>query len=299
MTKVFLRCFMMCLVTVIGTINGMAEMIENNYFSISTPDDSWYMGNDGGALQSIGARARLFRNDASHHIMELGRVDCIDGAFAPAEYLKQQILEGHDVFAKNAHGFSSIADTTMAGFGAKRVHFVKTQQVKQQTNIYHCTAIAFNAGFSTFLIIEAHRSDVANVVGWILGTGMNVKLSATPLETVAQYVTAAGEVLKKHRLPVYGNEYLDRIKLSPDSTTVEMNIIIPYTKAEAIKVPAFVQAMRDHWSKTFKQQVKLNMMFDAIVREQKAMRYLFLDNDLNEIGSLFITPPEYNMLFNR
>ena len=280
------------LAIVTSAMTTMAATIDNDYFSITTPDDSWWVNNDGGALRSIGARAMIYRNDASRHIMELARIDCIDGAFDPQAYLKQQIIDREDVFAKGVPSFSSVGDTVFSNFAAKRVHFEKVQgQVG-----YHCTALTFNVGFTTFLIIEAHRSGNADVVGWVLGNSLKIKSDATPLNSVSQYVAAATQVLKRHRLPVANNEYLDNVKLSPDSSTVEMEIIIPYTKVETINVPAFVQVMRDHWGKTFKKQVALNSLYAAIVREQKAVRYTYVDNNGYDIGTLLITPPEYNML---
>lgn len=282
--------YKMTLLAVIAAFCAVAASADNDYFTIVPPDDSWIMNDDGGALHAIGARAQLYRNDARHRIIELGRVDCLIGAFDPAEYLKQQIVGKEDVFAKEAERFSEIGDTSLLGYPAKRVLFQKMQR----NTAYNCMAIAFNSGFTTFLIIEAHRADAANVVGWVIGN-MKLKASPPPLGSVAQYVDAAQAALAKHRLPIYANEYLNSIKMSVDSTTVEMEIVIPYTKADAINVPAFVQVMRDHVMKSFKQQVRLNMMFAAIVSEQKAMRYTYLDNSLMEIGTLLVTPPEYQM----
>ncbi len=284
---------LLALVLVAASATAMqAEVIDNDYFTITTPDDSWFAGNDGGALQSIGARAIMYRNDAQHHVLELARVDCIDGAFEPGQYLKEQIVDHQDQFAQGVKQFSEIADTTFLGLKAKRVNFEKSQY----QNTYACTVIALNAGFTTFLIVQAHRADQANVVGWILGNAMKIKVAATPLTTVAQYIAAASAVLAKHRLPIYNNEYLDHVAYSSDSTTVEMEVVIPYTRADAIVVPAFIQAMRDHVMKTLKQQVALNLMYTAIVREQKALRYTYVDNDMHDIGTLLITPPEYEML---
>lgn len=290
------RKIVIIIVTVlVGAPISPATTIDNEYFIITTPDDSWWANDDGRALRPVGARAMLYRNDASRHIMELARIDCIDGAFAPEEYLKQQMTERTDIFAKGVASFSPVSDTIFGNFHAKRVLFEKIQGKLS----YRCTAFTFNAGFTTFLVIQAHRNDVANVVGWILGNNLKIKCDTTPIDSVDQYIKAMSRVLKRHRLPVASNEYLDNVKLSADSTTVEMEIIIPYTRTEAIDVPAFVQVMRAHWSKTFKKQVALNSFYAAIVQEQKALRYTYVDNDGYDIGTLLITPPEYNTILKQ
>lgn len=284
---------MVALVIVMASATALqAEVVDNAYFTVTTPDDSWLAGNDGGALQSIGARAILYRNDAQHRVMELARIDCIDGAFEPREYLKEVIVNRQDAFSRGVKQFGAIADTTFLGYKAQCVHFEKFQN----QGTYACTAIAFNAGFTTFLILQGYRADQANVVGWILSNALKIKVNATPLATVAQYVAAASAALARHRLPIYNNEYLDHVGLSTDSTTVEMEVVIPYTRADAIVVPTFVQAMRDHVMKTFRQQAALNLLYAAIVRERKALRYTYVDNDMHDIGTLLITPPEYEIL---
>ena len=267
--------YMAALVIVMASATALqAEVVDNAYFTVTTPDDSWLAGNDGGALQSIGARAILYRNDAQHRVMELARIDCIDGAFEPREYLKELIVSRQDAFSRGVKQFGAIADTTFLGYKAQCVHFEKFQN----QGTYACTAIAFNAGFTTFLILQGYRADQANVVGWILSNAL----------------TSAA--LARHRLPIYNNEYLDHVGLSSDSTTVEMEVVIPYTRADAIVVPTFVQAMRDHVMKTFRQQAALNLLYAAIVRERKALRYTYVDNDMHDIGTLLITPPEYEIL---
>ena len=272
--------YMVALVIVTVSATALqAEVVDNAYFTVTTPDDSWLAGNDGGALQSIGARAILYRNDAQHRVMELARIDCIDGAFEPREYLKELIVSRQDAFSRGVKQFGAIADTTFLGYKAQCVHFEKFQN----QGTYACTAIAFNAGFTTFLILQGYRA-------------LKIKVNATPLATVAQYVAAASAALARHRLPIYNNEYLDHVGLSSDSTTVEMDVVIPYTRADAIVVPTFVQAMRDHVMKTFRQQVALNLLYAAIVRERKALRYTYVDNDMHDIGTLLITPPEYEIL---
>ncbi len=292
-----IRTYTTLTLLLLAAIFGMsrAATIDNDYFAITTPDDSWWVNNDAGALREVGARALLYRNDANHHILELARVDCLEGAFNPQEYLKQQIVERNDPFAHSATHFSAIADTTFVNHPAKRVHFDK----QQGQSTYHCTAMSFNVGFSTYLVIQAHRHGNANVVGWVLSTGMKIKSNALPIALVSHYVEATQKVLKKHRLPIYKNEYLDNIKLSGDSTTVEMEIVIPYTHAKTINVPAFVQVMRQHWSETFERQVAINSLYRAIVTEQKAIKYTYIDNDGLDIGVLLITPPEYNLLLKQ
>ncbi len=274
---------------------AVAGSISNDYFTLTTPDDSWWLNDDGGALSGVGARAMVYRNDSHQHILELARIDVIDGAFSPQLYLEQQLVRGADPFAHGATGWSEVADTTFAGLPAKRVLFAKEQHGQR----YNCLAISCNAGYTTMLVIQAYRSTEANVVGWVVSQ-LQLKTPATQLTTAAQLVGGAQAMLKKRgRLNTSGNEWLTSIAWSPDSSTVEMSIAIPYTHARDIKAPAFIQVMRERWTRTFPQQARLNTTFAAIVAEQRAIRYTYQDNDGNTIGSLLITPPEYQLLLRR
>lgn len=289
------RTLLLAITLVLTAIGGRAAVLDNDYFSLSSPDDSWYLNDDNGALHSIGARAQIYRNDAQHKTLELGRIDCIDAAFEPAQYLHQQLVEQNDLLAKGATGFSAVTDTVFLGLPAKQLTFTKTQGERQ----YRFLAIAFNAGFHTFSIVQGHRSDVPNVVGWIIGNTLRLKCNTQQLTTVAQYVASADSALSRHRLPVYRNEYLERVGWSADSTTIDMEVMIPYVEADKVDVPTFVQGMHDHWLHTFAAQVRLNLLYAAIVREQRAIRYTYTDSRGNEIGTLLITPPEYQMLLGK
>lgn len=285
-----MRRFIIALVALMAAVAGRCAIIENDYFSLTTPDDSWLLSDDAGALRSLGARAIAWRR-SGEHTSELIRIDCVDGAFDPARYLQQQIVERRDRFAAGAQQLSAIADTTVCGVGGARIHFVKSQSGSN----YLCTAIALQAGFTTYIIITAHRADLADVVGYVVGTGLKLKADVTRLTTVSQLCHGAQTALQKHRLPVADNEWLTAVT-EPDSLTVGLSILIPYVKAQDINVPAFVQSMRDHWVKTFAPQVRLNRLFAAIVAEQKRIRYTYLDNDGREIGTLLILPPEYHQI---
>lgn len=285
-----MKLLILALVALVTAMESQGATIENDYFALTTPDDSWLLSDDAGVLKSIGARAIAWRR-SGEMTSELIRIDCVDGAFDPQRYLQQQMVERHDRFAAGAQQLSAIADTSVLGLQGACIHFVKTQSGRQ----YRCTAMALGAGFSTLLVITAHRADLADVVGYVVGTGLKLKCDTSRLTTVAQLCQGAQAALKKHRLPVTDNEWLTAVS-EPDSLTVGLSILIPYIKAQDINVPAFVQSMRDHWMKTFAAQVRLNRLFAAIVAEQKRIRYTYLDNDGHEIGTLLILPPEYQQL---
>lgn len=288
-----MKRFIIAIVAIAASAAAWSATIGNPYFSLTMPDDSWMLSDDGGTLRSLGARVIAWRRSGDL-TSELIRIDCVDGAFSPGLYLRQQLVERHDRFAQGAFGFSDIADTTLLGIKGARLHFSK----RFSGHNYMCTAIALGAGFSTLLIIEAHRSDLADVVGYVVGTGLTLKCDTSQLVTVDQLCRGAQTALKKHRLPVTDNEWLTAVT-QPDSLTVSLTILIPYVHASAINVPAFVQSMRDHWMKTFAKQVELNRLFSAIVTEEKRIRYTYLDNDGQEIGSLLILPPEYQQVLQK
>ena len=225
---------------------GTATTIENAYFTLTTPDDSWLASNDGGALGSIGTRAMLSRSDASHAAIDLARIDYIDLAFSPQSYLKQEVLGQRDIFLHNATSLSEIGDTTFKDLPAKRVTFLK----EANGYTYQCVALAFNAGYGTFFIIQGRRTGTPPIVGRVV-KGMEFKCDTTQLTTVAQIVAAAANTLKRRSIPLTGggNEVLKAVAL-PDSQTVELTVMLPYLKADAVEVPLFVQAKRDQWMKT-------------------------------------------------
>ena len=287
------KILMMMWMSVAALASQAISTIDNDYYTLTAPDDSWIVQTDGTVLQSVGGRAMLHRNDARRHIMELARIDYLDGAFDPAEYLHEQVIEQRDVFCKNAIGFSEVQDTWFCGFNAKQVLFSKSSG----GTTYQCAALVFNAGFTTFFIIKGHRSDMPDVVGTVLNS-MTFHCDTTQLVTTADYVKAVSATLLRHRLPIGNNEMLTEVS-QPDANTVELEILLPYVNHESVDVPMFVQTMRERWMKALPKQVKLNKFMATLVAEQKNLRYTYVDNNDYDIGTLLITPVEYNFVLQQ
>lgn len=267
-----------------------AATVENEYFSISTPDDSWFLTNDD-ALRPYGARVDISRVDARGATLELARVDYIEGAFDPSLYLLRQVVGKKDVFCRAATGFGSIYDFSLAGFEGKCVDFKKTSN----NHNYKCEAVAFNVGFGTFLVMMAHRADQPSLIARIVG-GLTCKVNTTPLATAAGYVAAAGKVVKRHHLPIGNNEHLSGVEMSADSSTVSLTVTVPYITKENVNVPAFVMTKRDAWFKQAPEALDFNLLLAAATRERKNLRYFYADTKGKEIGTLLIMPEEYEMV---
>ena len=104
---------------------GMAATVENEFFTISTPDDSWFLANDD-ALRPYGARVDVTRLDARGATLELARIDYIEGAFDPTLYLQKQVVGKKDIFCQTATDFTDIYDSRLAGFDGARRGIQKT-----------------------------------------------------------------------------------------------------------------------------------------------------------------------------
>ena len=269
-----------------------ASTIDTPYFSLSTPDDSWLLSNDGGALGSIGTRVLLSRSDAKHEAIDLARIDYFDLAFSPRSYLTQEVVGRRDIFVRDAVSMGEVADTTFKGLPAQRVHFTK----EAHSTTYQCVALALNAGYGTFFIIQARRQGTPPIVGRVV-TGMELKCDTTQLTTVAEIVNAATATLKRRSIPLTGggNEVLKAIAL-PDSQTVELTVMLPYLAADAVEVPLFVQAKRDQWMKTRQSGAVNSLLLEAAMRERKDLRYTYVDDHNCVIGSLLIMAEEYENL---
>lgn len=264
-----------------------AKIVDNAFFTLNIADDSWHVVEPSTQKQAIETQVEISRADASRQIIELARIDYIEMAFKPAEYLEQQIVGKANIFCRIAKDFSEISDTTFAHLPAKCVHFVKSAAHHD----FYCTAIALNAGYSTLLVITSHRDDVPNVVGDLVGT-LTFKNEVQPLTTVAQYVDAINDVLDRHSLPIGVNEHLKEVVIA-DSTTVELEIAVDYITQDGVNVPVFVQAMRDHWLKAVPSAYKLNSFTASIIDEGKTLRHVYVDSKGYDIGTLVITPTEY------
>lgn len=269
---------------------GMAATVENEFFSISTPDDSWFLANDD-ALRPYGARVDVTRLDARGATLELARIDYIEGAFDPTLYLQKQVVGKKDIFCHSATEFTDIYPSTMAGFEAQSVGFKKSSN----NYTYDCEAVAFTAGYGTFLVIMAHRTGDPSLIGRIVGT-MRCKTNVTPLHTTSLMVQAAQKVVAKHHLPIGNNEHLSGVEMAPDTTTVTLKITVPYITKESVNVPAFVMSKRDAWFRQAPEALKFNLLLATATRERKLLRYLYVDTKGNEIGTLLIYPEEYDQV---
>lgn len=284
-----MRRFFTILMTVVA-MTGMAATVENEFFTISTPDDSWFLANDD-ALRPYGARVDVTRLDARGATLELARIDYIEGAFDPTLYLQKQVVGKKDIFCHSATEFTDIYTSTMAGFEAQSVGFKKSSN----NYTYECEAVAFNAGYGTFLVIMAHRQGDPSLIGRIVGT-MKCKTDVTPLYTTSLMVQAAQKVVAKHHLPIGNNEHLSGVEMAPDTTTVTLKVTVPYITKESVNVPAFVMSKRDAWFRQAPEALKFNLLLATATRERKLLRYLYVDTKGNEIGTLLIYPEEYDQV---
>lgn len=284
-----MRRFFTILMAVVA-MTGMAATVENEFFTISTPDDSWFLANDD-ALRPYGARVDVTRLDARGATLELARIDYIEGAFDPTLYLQKQVVGKKDIFCHSATEFTDIYTSTMAGFEAQSVGFKKSSN----NYTYECEAVAFNAGYGTFLVIMAHRQGDPSLIGRIVGT-MKCKTDVTPLYTTSLMVQAAQKVVAKHHLPIGNNEHLSGVEMAPDTTTVTLKVTVPYITKESVNVPAFVMSKRDAWFRQAPEALKFNLLLATATRERKLLRYLYVDTKGNEIGTLLIYPEEYDQV---
>lgn len=269
---------------------GMAATVENEFFTISTPDDSWFLANDD-ALRPYGARVDVTRLDARGATLELARIDYIEGAFDPTLYLQKQVVGKKDIFCHSATHITDIYASTLAGFAAQGVGFKKVSN----NYTYECEAMAFNAGYGTFLVVMAHRAGEPSLIGRIVGS-IKCKTDVTPLSTTSLMVNAAQKVVAKHHLPIGNNEHLSGVELAPDTATLTLKVTVPYITKESVNVPAFVMTKRDAWFKQAPEALKFNLLLAAAVRERKMLRYLYVDTKGNEIGTLLIYPEEYEQV---
>ena len=284
-----MRRFFTIMMAVVA-LHGMAATVENEFFTISTPDDSWFLANDD-ALRPYGARVDVTRLDAKGATLELARIDYIEGAFDPTLYLQKQVVGKKDLFCHSATDFTDVYPSAMAGFEAQGVGFKKTSN----NYTYECEALAFNAGYGTFLVITAHRAGEPSLIGRIVGS-MKCKTDVTPLYTTSLMVQAANKVVAKHHLPIGNNEHLSGVELAPDSATLTLKVTVPYITKESVNVPAFVMAKRDAWFRQAPEALKFNLLLAAATRERKQLRYLYVDTKGNEIGTLLIYPEEYEQV---
>ncbi len=273
------------LAAVITAATTWAATHSCRYFTIDTPDDSWQV-DDNHALGDMGARMMISRNDGTQGLTHVARIDYIDRPFTPASYLQSQLVEHRDNFARSASNFTAIADTTFAGYQAKWVKFVK----EANGTTYHFTALAFNAGFGTVLVIQGQQADAPAIMGRITSS---IKFSAPEQPTsLEQLVEASKASLQRRRATWDDNgEKLYAVSL-PDSATVQLDMEIPFINRDAIEVTTFVQTKRKNWTKHRKELGLHCGIVDMAVREGRSIRYVYHETRGDELGTLLILPEE-------
>ncbi len=277
-------------VTMLAVMAAVATTIENKYFALTTPDDSWSVSDDGGAWSRMGARAMISRSDLHRVALDLARIDYLEVPFTPESYLQSQVVERKDIFCKGADSIGDIDDTILLGRPAKRVHFTKHANGHQ----YLCTATAMTAGFGTLFVIQGRQQGQPNVIGRVV-SALQFRCDTTTLHGTAQLVAAAQQVLKRHTLVSRGIDEMKAVSM-PDSTTVQMTVVAPYLTRDAVDVPRFVQAKRAEWMKAQTEGTLTDLLLATAMRERKELRYLFVDDKNKEIGTLLILPEEYEGL---
>ena len=270
-----------------AALAGSAATVDNAYFSMATPDDSWQIDSDPNALGRMGTRVMLSRSDAKRIAIDLARVDYIDLPFTPSSYLNSQVIRRADIFCHQAEDFSEPADTTLLGFPARRVHFAK----QANGHRYLCTAMAANVGFGTLFVITGRQQGQPNVVGRLL-ENIKFKVDTTRLTTTGQLVRAANNTIKRHPLPTAGNDQISAVAL-PDTATITFTIIVPYLTRDAVEVPLFVQTKRAEWMKARQEAHITDTLLATAMAERRQLRYIYVDDRRREIGSLLIMPEEY------
>lgn len=266
---------------------ALATTIENRYFALTTPDDSWAVSDDEGAWSRMGARAMISRSDARRVALDVARIDYLEMPFTPQSYLQSQVVERKDIFCKSADSIGAIVDTIMLGRPAKTVQFTK----HTNGHTYLCSATAMTVGFGTLCIIQGRQQGQPNVIGRVVGA-LEMRCDTTTLHGTRQLVKAAQRVLKRHPLVSTGIDEMKAVSM-PDTATLEFTVVAPYLTRDAVEVPLFVQAKRAEWFKARTQGTLTDLLLATAMDERKQLRYVYVDDKGREIGTLLILPEEY------
>lgn len=281
------RIVTITMMVAVATLVAIASTIENRYFALTTPDDSWAVNDDGGAWSRMGARAMISRSDIHHVALDLARIDYLEMPFTPETYLQSQVVERKDIFCKSADSIGAIADTTMLGRPAKTVRFTK----HANGHTYLCSATAMTVGFGTLCIIQGRQQGQPNVIGRVVNA-LQFRCDTTTLHGTAQLVKAAQRVLKRHPLVSTGIDEMKAVAM-PDTATLEFTVVAPYLTRDAVEVPLFVQAKRAEWFRARTQGTLTDLLLATAMHERKQLRYVYVDDKGREIGTLLILPEEY------
>ena len=268
-------------------LTAAATDFENRFVGITTPDDSWETVNVAGALGRMGERMMVSRSDSHHAAIDLARIDFVEMPFTPESYIDTQVVGRRDVFCHNADTVGVPTDTTLLGRPARTVTF--TKQANGYT--YLCDATAANIGFGTLFVITGRRQGMPNVVSRVVNS-IRVKTDTTTLAGTPALVAAAGRVLKRHPIVSAGIDTFRDIDM-PDPQTVRFTVTVPYLTRDAIDVPMFIQTKRAEWLKARQDATLTDLMLATAMRERKDLRYVFVDDHGNELGTLLILPEEY------
>lgn len=266
---------------------ALATTIENRYFALTTPDDSWAVSDDEGAWSRMGARAMISRSDARRVALDVARIDYLEMPFTPQSYLQSQVVERKDIFCKSADSIGAIGDTIMLGRPAKTVQFTK----HTNGHTYLCSATAMTVGFGTLCIIQGRQQGQPNVIGRVV-SALEMRCDTTTLHGTRQLVKAAQRVLKRHPLVSTGIDEMKAVSM-PDTATLEFTVVAPYLTRDAVEVPLFVQAKRAEWFKARTQGTLTDLLLATAMDERKQLRYVYVDDKGREIGTLLILPEEY------
>ena len=281
------RIVTITMMVAVATLVAIASTIENRYFALTTPDDSWAVNDVGGAWSRMGAGAMISRSDIHHVALDLARMDYLEMPFTPETYLQSQVVERKDIFCKSADSIGAIADTTMLGRPAKTIGFTK----HANGHTYVCSATAMTVGFGTLFVIQGRQQGQPNVIGRVVNA-LQMRCDTTTLQGTARLVQAAQRVLKHHGLVSRGIDEMKSI-LMPDTATVEFTVVAPYLTRDAVDVPLFVQAKRAEWFKAHNENALTDLLLATAMAERKQLRYIFVDDKNKEIGTLLILPEEY------
>lgn len=266
---------------------AVASTIENRYFTLTKPDDSWAVSDDAGAWSRMGARAMVSRSDLHRIALDLARIDYLEIPFTPDSYLRTQVVERKDIFCKTADSIGAITDTTMLGRPAKTIQFTK----HANGHTYLCSATAMTVGFGTLFIIQGRQQGQPNVIGRVV-SALQMRCDTTTLQGTAQLVQAAQRVLKHHTLVSRGINEMKAVSM-PDTATVQFTVVAPYLTRDAVDVPLFVQAKRAEWFKARNERALTDLLLATAMAERKQLRYVWVDDKGHEIGTLLILPEEY------
>jgi len=266
---------------------AVATTIENRYFALTTPDDSWAVSDDDGAWSRMGARALVSRSDMRRVALDLARIDYLEVPFTPESYLRSQVVERRDIFCKGADSIGAIADTTLLGHPAKTVRFTK----HANGHTYQCSATAATVGFGTLFVIQGRQQGQPNVIGRVV-SALQMRCDTTTLQGTAQLVKAAQRVLRQHPLVSRGIDEMKAVEM-PDTATLQFTVVAPYLTRDAVEVPLFVQAKRAEWFKARDTGTLTDVLLATAMAEGKQLRYVWVDDKNREIGTLLILPEEY------